>query len=215
MNNIMNERVLVVSPHTDDGELGCGGTITKFLEMGKDVKLIAFSTAEKSLPEGVSSDSTRKEMFSACKILGLKENDIQVLDFEVRIFSKFRQEILDSLIEIRNKFDPQIVMIPSLKDTHQDHEVITKESLRAFKKTSFSIYGYEQPWNCFTFDTVGFVPLEEKHITTKIKAIQEYKSQLSKDYMKPAFIRGLATTRAINIGEEFAEAFEVIRQVIT
>ena len=210
----MNERVLVLSPHTDDGELGCGGTIAKFLEMKKKVKLVAFSTAEKSLPEGFSSDSTRKEMFRACAILGLKEKDILVLDFEVRVFSKFRQEILDSLIKIRNDFNPHIVMIPSLKDTHQDHEVITRESLRAFKKTSFSIYGYEQPWNCFTFDTVGFVSLEERHIETKIKAIQEYKSQLKKGYMKPEFIRGLATTRAINIGQEYAEAFEVIRQLI-
>lgn len=210
----MNERILVLSPHTDDGELGCGGTIAKFLEMKKEVKLVAFSTAEKSLPEGFSSDSTRKEMFRACKILGLKEKDIHVLDFEVRVFSKFRQEILDSLIKIRNDFNPHIVMIPSLKDTHQDHEVITRESLRAFKKTSFSIYGYEQPWNCFTFDTVGFVSLEERHIKTKIKAIQEYKSQLKKDYMEPEFIRSLAKTRAINIGKKYAEAFEVIRQLI-
>ena len=210
----MNERILVLSPHTDDGELGCGGTIAKFLEMKKEVKLVAFSTAEKSLPEGFSSDSTRKEMFRACEILGLKEKDIHVLDFEVRVFSKFRQEILDSLIKIRNDFNPHIVMIPSLKDTHQDHEVITRESLRAFKKTSFSIYGYEQPWNCFTFDTVGFVQLEERHIETKIKAIQEYKSQSKKEYMEPVFIRSLAKTRAINIGGEYAEAFEVIRQLI-
>ena len=210
----MNERVLVLSPHTDDGELGCGGTISKFVEMGKEVKLIAFSTAEKSLPEGFEADSTEKEMFKACEILGLKKENITVLDFEVRIFSKFRQEILDSLIKIRNDFNPQIVMIPSQNDTHQDHELVTREALRAFKKTSFSIYGYEQPWNCFTFDTIGFVPLEEKDIEKKIEAVQQYKSQFKKEYMMPDFIRGLARTRAINIGKEYAEAFEVIRQVI-
>ena len=119
----MNDRVLVLSPHTDDGELGCGGRISKFVEMGKEVKLVAFSTAEKSLPDGFESDSTKKEMFRACNILGLKDENITVLDFEVRIFSKFRQEILDSLIKIRNDFNPHIVMIPSQKDTHQDHEV--------------------------------------------------------------------------------------------
>lgn len=210
----MNDRVLVLSPHTDDGELGCGGTISKFIEMGKEVKLVAFSTAEKSLPDGFEADSTKKEMFRACNILGLNNDDITVLDFEVRIFSKFRQEILDSLIKIRNDFNPHVVMIPSQKDTHQDHEVITREALRAFKKTSFSIYGYEQPWNCFTFDTIGFVPLDENHIQKKIEAVQQYKSQSVKEYMMPDFIRGLARTRAINIGQQYAEAFEVIRQVI-
>ena len=153
----MNDRVLVLSPHTDDGELGCGGTISKFVEMGKEVKLVAFSTAEKSLPDGFESDSTKKEMFRACNILGLKDENITVLDFEVRIFSKFRQEILDSLIKIRNDFNPHIVMIPSQKDTHQDHEVVTREALRAFKKTSFSIIKVQRQFLILLFTYLRWI----------------------------------------------------------
>ena len=44
------ERVLILAPHTDDGELGCGGTIARLTEEGNDVYYIAFSTAEQSLP---------------------------------------------------------------------------------------------------------------------------------------------------------------------
>ncbi len=41
------QRILVLAPHTDDGEFGCGGSIAKFIEAGKEVFYAAFSTAEK------------------------------------------------------------------------------------------------------------------------------------------------------------------------
>ncbi len=210
----MPDIVLIISPHTDDGELGCGGTIVKFLEMKKKIHLVAFSSAKKSIPSNLDEDITKKEMLQACKILGLKDKYIRILDFDNRVFPSFRQEILDALIELRNEIDPQIVMVPSLKDTHQDHEVVTREALRAFKKTSLSIYGYEQPWNCLTFDTIGFVALDERHIEKKIRALKEYKTQSHKEYVDPEFIKGLARTRGTQIGRKYAEAFEIIRQVI-
>ena len=45
----MSDSILIISPHTDDAELGCGGSIAKFVEAGKDVHLLALSTAEKSI----------------------------------------------------------------------------------------------------------------------------------------------------------------------
>lgn len=42
----------VLAPHTDDGELGCGTSIARFVEEGADVFYAAFSTADQSLPEG-------------------------------------------------------------------------------------------------------------------------------------------------------------------
>jgi len=210
----MTDSILIISPHTDDAELGCGGSIAKFVEMGKDVHLLACSSAEKSIPEGFETNSTKNEMIEACKILGLKENNLKILDFETRVFPQHRQEILDDLIKIRNEINPEIVMVPSLKDTHQDHQVITNESLRAFKKSSLSIYGYEQPWNCFTFDTNTFVELEEHHIEKKIEALKQYRSQSIKEYFDNEFIKGLARTRGVTIGKKYAESFEVIKQII-
>ena len=40
-------KVLVLAPHTDDGEIGCGGTIARFIEEGADVYYVAFSSAKK------------------------------------------------------------------------------------------------------------------------------------------------------------------------
>ena len=47
------EKILILAPHTDDGELGCGGSIARFIEEGKDVYYVAFSTAEESVEHGL------------------------------------------------------------------------------------------------------------------------------------------------------------------
>ena len=46
------KRALVLAPHTDDGEFGCGGTMARLVEEGADVRYVAFSIATRSLPEG-------------------------------------------------------------------------------------------------------------------------------------------------------------------
>ena len=51
------QRVLVLAPHTDDGEFGCGGTMVRLVESGVDVRYVAFSIATKSLPEGYAPDT--------------------------------------------------------------------------------------------------------------------------------------------------------------
>ena len=50
---------LVLAPHTDDGEFGCGGTMARLIESGVEVTYVAFSTAAKSVPEGFPRDILR------------------------------------------------------------------------------------------------------------------------------------------------------------
>lgn len=207
-------RVLVLSPHVDDGELGCGGTIARFVEEGEEVYYLALSAAEKSVPKGFPKDALRKEVLNAINVLGVPPKNISVLNFETRDFPAHRQEILDTLIELRKDINPSSVLTPSLKDLHQDHHVTTNEALRAFRKTASTILGYEQPWNCITFDTLMFVVLNEKHVTLKIKALEKYKSQKAREYLNPEFIRSLARIRGVPVGEKYAEAFEVMRWVL-
>ena len=40
------KKVLVVAPHTDDAEFGCGGTIARMIDEGLDVHIAAFSACE-------------------------------------------------------------------------------------------------------------------------------------------------------------------------
>lgn len=204
-------RVLVLAPHTDDGEFGCGGTMARLLGAGVDVRYVAFSIATKSLPPGFPPDTLAREVREATAEIGLAPEQLTVHDFEVRTFPEHRQEILELLIDLWAEWPPDAVLQPSLGDIHQDHQVIAAEGLRAFKRTT--VLGYEIPWNTLNFNYQAYVSLEERHVERKVAALGRYESQQHRNYANADYIWNLARTRGINIGRELAEVFEVYRVV--
>jgi hypothetical protein len=205
------QKVLVLAPHTDDGELGCGGSIARKIEEGAEVMYVAFSICTRSLPEGWDPMTLAHEVKAATKILGLKEENLVLFDYDVRRFKEFRQDILEELVKLKKRFEPDLVFVPTPSDIHQDHQVISEEGLRAFKNTS--IVGYELPWNNISFNTRSFIKLESRHLDKKIEALKEYKSQKHRTYLNEEFIKSLAITRGVQISTKYAEAFEVIRWI--
>ena len=206
------KRVLVLAPHTDDGELGCGGTIAKELDNGSDVLYVAFSSADRSLPDGFPPGTLKKELMGATGILGIPEKNVRFFDYDVRHFSEKRQNVLEDMFELREGYAPNVVLCPSLNDLHQDHKIVAEEARRMFKRTS--ILGYEMPWNNISFDTLSFSILKEKHVEAKVEALKCYKSQEHRAYLNSDFIRSLALTRGVQISVPYAEAFEVVRWII-
>lgn len=203
------DNVLVLAPHTDDGELGLGGTIHRMIAEGKEVTYVAFSTAEESVPKGFPKDILKTEVRNATAKLGIKPANLIVYSYQVRKLNYVRQEILEELIKIRKGGKYDLVFIPSLHDIHQDHTTIAQEGLRAFKNTT--ILGYELIWNNLSFDTQCFVRLTEEDIQAKMMALKEYHSQGKRDYLSNEFIYSLARARGVQVGSEYAEAFEVVR----
>lgn len=204
---------MVLSPHTDDGEFGAGGTIVRFIEEEKEVYYVAFSSCEVSVPIDFPKNILKSECKKATKVLGIKPENLIMLDYSVRSFPLHRQEILDDMIKLRNRIKPDLVLVPSSNDTHQDHQVINKETIRAFKKSS-SIWGYEHPWNNLTFTTDIFFKLEEKHIENKIEALKAYESQDFRTYFDEKYIRALAYTRGTQVDFTYAETFELLRLLV-
>lgn len=206
------KNVLVLSPHTDDGELGCGGTIAKFVEAGAVIHYVAFSTAEKSVPAGYPKNALETEVREATRRLKISPDNLTLYPYEVRKLHEHRQEVLEHLVELSRTVKFDLVLQPSMYDIHQDHTTVAQESLRAFKR--ISILGYELIWNNLTFDTTAFVSLEKRHVDAKCAALSAYASQSGKPYMREEFISSLARARGVQIGAEYAETFEVIRWVM-
>ena len=205
-------KVLILAPHTDDGEFGCGGTIAKLSETGNELYYAAFSACQQSVLKEFPADILTTEVKAATKILGIKPENLILFDFKVRTFNYHRQEILDELVKLKAKINPDLVFLPSMNDIHQDHHTIAVEGMRAFKNTS--LLAYEVPWNNFSFNTTSFSYLSEEHVVTKVKALQEYKSQMHRVYANEEFIRSLAYTRGVQIGTKYAEVFDVVRWII-
>lgn len=207
-------RILAISPHTDDVELGCGGAVARFVEEGAEVFIAALSSARESLPQGLAEDTLRTEFGAATLSLGVSPQNASVFDFPVRRFPEMRQEILDCFIRLRKEIRPQLVFIPCSFDVHQDHSVVCAEGVRAFKDGS--VLGYELPWNTMKVETQVFMKLEQSHIDKKWSALEQYHSQLSvgRPYFSRSFIEGLARVRGTQIKSLFAEVFEAIRVVL-
>ncbi|CAM4405217.1 hypothetical protein F901_01151 [Acinetobacter dispersus] len=206
------KNVLVLAPHTDDGELGAGGLIAKLIEQGAKVTYIAFSTAEESVPKHLPKDILKVEVRAATAKLGIQQENLIIYSYQVRKLNYVRQEILEDLIKLRKNNNFDLVLLPSLKDIHQDHATVAQEGVRAFK--NITILGYELIWNNLSFDTTCFVKLDRVHIQAKSDALLEYGSQAGRDYMSENFIFSLAHIRGVQIGTKYAESFEVIRWVI-
>ena len=204
--------ILILAPHTDDGEFGCGGTIAKLIESSHTVFYAAFSTCEKSLPIGMAEDTLKKELMKATEVLGIKKENVIVLDYPVRDFPKYRQDILEDMVRFSQDIKPSIVLMPSINDIHQDHHTIASEAMRAFKKTS--ILGYELQWNNFSFRNQVFFSLAEHHVEKKIQATKCYISQNGRDYMNDDYIRGVMRAHGVQIGVKYAEVFEAERWII-
>ena len=203
--------ILVLAPHTDDGELGCGGTISKLLREGNEVHYVAFSTCRESVPNGFRESVLKEELSKATLSLGIRPENLRVLDYQVRRFPEMRQAILDDMIVIGREISPDLVFIPSPHDIHQDHSTIAQEAMRAFKKTC--ILGYELPWNNYTFNNQTFCVLEECDVKNKINALGCYESQRFRNYFQEEYLMGMCRAHGIQIGQEFAEVFETVRWV--
>ncbi|OLS21590.1 MAG: Diacetylchitobiose deacetylase [Candidatus Heimdallarchaeota archaeon LC_2] len=207
-------RVLVLAPHTDDGELGAGGTIARLVEEGHDVYYYAFSSADKSVVElGFEPGTLVKELLKAMRVLGVER--VGSGPFEVRTFSYNRQEILDTMLGIKKEFNPHLVLCPSINDLHQDHEVVAKEAKRMFKH--INVLAYEIPWNNRKPHHDHFIELQPRHIDLKLKAIACYETQSRKAYIKEAdlFFRGLAKIRGVMANVKWAESFELLSSIDT
>lgn len=206
------KKILVLAPHTDDGELGCGGSIAKFCSEGKDVYYAAFCLCSKSLPASLAPDTLEKECKKATATLGIPASNLILFNYEVRELPAARQQILEELLQLNTRINPDLVFLPAAADIHQDHQVIHQEGMRAFKNVTFA--GYELPWNNFSFHSNFFIRLSSSELDKKVEALTAYESQSHRNYMQEDFTRSLARVRGIQANAGYAEAFEIGKWIV-
>lgn len=195
------KKILFIGAHTDDVELGCGGTVSKMIEQGYNVTCMAFSCCY--------NETLKEEYVTSMKTLGV--HSVGLPSYKNRTFSTVRQDILDLFHSVKH-FDYDIIFTHSQNDFHQDHQVIAIETLRAFKHTT--IYSYSHPWNTINPSFTCMSEITEEQLNKKIEALNCYKSQVNKTYMDNDYIKSLAITNGVIAGTKYAEAFECVRVII-
>lgn len=206
------KRPLILSPHADDCEIGCGGTVARFMPF-KNFVCAVFCTKAVIVPQDLHPDCWIEEQQEASIILGT-ELHLFNYPYKMRNLPEVRQNILEEIVELKRIYNPDLVFLPSTFDIHQDHKIICEEGIRAFKKSA-TILGYEMPWNQIGLhQSQCFVRITEDHLKRKQAAIEVFKSQIWRSFCSPEIIEANARMAGLQIGEEFAEAFEVIKWAI-
>jgi N-acetylglucosamine malate deacetylase 1 len=199
-------RVFFIGAHPDDIEIGAGALIAQIVGQA-DVLCITLSDNQQNpaLPKVV------EEHHRSMAVLGVPPQNVIVGKFETRRFPHFRQEILEYLIELKNRYQPEIVFTHTRADIHQDHAAVTEECLRAFRGTT--VLGFDVLRSSYGFFPNFLVEVTEEDVQAKVNALAEYKTYASKYYFDPAITRATLIRHGALAERPFAEGFDILRVI--
>ena len=196
---------MAIGAHPDDIEMGCAGTLARIQEMGTEVHCVVMSICEEEQSKE-ESDIRKNEFTAASEILGIKTCTAQ--NFPNRELPNHSTEIMDYLGSLQSELQPELVLIPWMEDSHQDHSALAYAAIRSFRKNETIIQYEILRYGSHTFTPNLFVDIT-KHINTKLTALECYKTQKAKRgiYFDKRSYEALAITRGAQVGFEYAEGF--------
>lgn len=209
MNNnliLYGKRVCFIGAHPDDIELGCGALISNIAGRA-DVLCMTLSDNKKN-PDLQNLLDEHKASMAVLGVTG--ERDI-VKDFETRRFPQARQEILETFLDIKRSFNPNIVFVHTKNDIHQDHATVTEEALRAFRGTT--VLGFDVLRSSYGFFPHFLVEVSEQDVEKKLLALAEYKTYASRYYFDSQITRATMIRHGALAERPFAEGFDLLRVV--
>ena len=212
MLTVKNKRVLVIGAHGDDIEMGCGGSLAKFVQEGAEIRSLVLSLPPSATPAVYTKDVLREEVLTGHCRLGI--TNVTIASYQVRIFPSLRQAILERLWALGQEFDPDLVIAHSMSDYHQDHQTVAFEVFRAFK--SKTILGYSAVHNTRITNNQLFVELSKENVENKLAAIDAYHSQRLVRPMQFSRELSMSILRAngAQVGLPYAEIFDCDRLVM-
>ena len=151
------------------------------------------------------------EHYASMAILGVQPENTILHDFVTRRLKAARQEILEVMIDLKNRFHPEVVLVHPAKDIHQDHQTVTEEALRAFRGTT--LLGFDVLRSSYGFFPDFLVEVSEKGLQTKLRALNAYQTYADKYYFNDEIIRATALRHGALAERPLAEGFDILRIV--
>lgn len=204
--NFFGKRILFVGAHPDDIELGCGAFLHHIIR-DSEVLCVTLSDNQKN----PNLKNIVEEHLASFAVLGVPEDRIIIEQFETRKFPDKRQEILEYLLKMRNDFKPDLVLVHTKSDIHQDHNVVTEEALRAYRGST--VLGFDVVRSSYGFFPHFLVEVTQTDVDAKIAALAEYKTYLDRYYFDPALLRATMVRHGALAERPYAEGFDILRIV--
>ena len=204
-------KALFLGAHSDDIELGCGGTILSLLEQGQELEVwwVVFAASPARRLEAERS----AEMF----LRGAVKKETIVRDFKESFFPYIGAEIKACFEELKRTISPDVVFTHFRDDLHQDHRLISELTWNTFRDhliLEYEIIKYDGGLGSPNV----FVHLSEEVCAKKMKFLMEnFQSQRSHQWFTEEAFRAILRLRGVesNAPSKFAEAFYVRKLVLS
>jgi LmbE family N-acetylglucosaminyl deacetylase len=151
------------------------------------------------------------EHYQSMAVLGVPKEKVLVKSFETRNFARDRQQILEFLYELNRSYRPAMVFTHSQADMHQDHGVVTMETLRAFRGTT--VLGFDVLRSSHGFFPHFLVEVTEHDVDCKLEALSKYRTYADKYYFSPEVTRSALIRQGALAELPYAEGFDILRIV--
>ena len=216
--------VLAIGCHPDDLEIGCGGTLAKYVKQGHKVFMCHITNGDMGhkiiMPEELGI-IRNKEAENAAKVIGAESITMDIGDLRV---NSADQELTQRVADVIRLVKPDLIITHNADDYMRDHQETSKLAFNASFASSIPHFDtpspeYSQIVPLFYMDTlagVGFIPTEyvdiSDEIDIKLEALACHESQikwmLDHDHIDFLdFVKTCSKYRGLQSNVAFAEGF--------
>lgn len=221
-------RILAIAPHPDDETLGCGGTLLKHQANGDSISwLIVTRGHEPQWPASLLEEK-EQEIAAVTQAYGFDQvfrGDLPT----IKLDSLPLGQVMDAIGKAVAEAKPEVVYLNHSGDVHSDHRVIYEATMSVLKPFYTQRHGVKRVLSYEVQSSTDAMPPSltrtfvpnvysdvSKHIERKLEIMSLFKTELQ-EYPLPRSLdsmRALARYRGSTIGTEFAEAFQLVREVV-
>ena len=194
--------ILCLGAHSDDIEIGCGGTVLTLLKSHPEIHVTWVVLAG----QGERGVEARQSAELFLQSAGAKR--VVVREFRDGYFPHQSAEIKDYFETLKRETSPDLVFTHARNDLHQDHRVVCELTWNTFR--NHFVLEYEIPKYDGDLGTPNcFVPLTEETVARKIEILMSvFASQRNKHWFTGEMFRSILRLRGMECAHPgYAEAF--------
>lgn len=203
--------LLCLGAHCDDIEIGCGGSLLKWIEAGNvdQVRWIVFASTEIRKKEAVQSASRFLKTID-------QKSSTTIYDFDDGYLPANWSKVKDEFEKVKQNYEPDIIFTHYRNDLHQDHRLVNELTWNTFR--NHIILEYEIPkYDGDLGNPNIYIPINEDNIRQKKHIIfDSFKSQMKKHWLDESLLNGIARIRGMECVSDsgYAEAFYCRKMLI-
>jgi len=196
-------KILCLGAHSDDLEIGCGGSILKILNQyeSSEIYWVVLSASDLRAKEALKS----AEFF----LEKVKQKNIIIKNYKDGFFPYIGGKIKNSFEELKRQFDPDVIFTHYRHDLHQDHRIISELTWNTFRNhfiLEYEVIKYDGDLGKPNF----YINLDKEICLKKIDIMMNtFKSQKNRSWFTNDAFMSIMRLRGIEINASgnYAEAF--------